>query len=69
MVDISKIFRDKSSSAFFSFIIGLGIAVLLFHKPYGRSQYLSVPLSQIEGKPIKNGDKCYQYTSEDVKCS
>lgn len=69
MVDISKIFKDKSTSSFFSFIIGLGVSILLFHKPFGYSQYLSIPVSDVEGKVIKNGDKCYKYTSEDVKCS
>lgn len=69
MIGITKILRDKKTSGFFSFIIGMGLAVLLFHKPFGYKQYLSIPVAEIEGKPIKSGDKCYKYTSEDVKCS
>lgn len=69
MIGITKILRDKKTSGFFSFIIGMGIVVLMFHKPYGYSQYLSIPIAEIEGKRIKNGDKCYTYISEDVKCS
>jgi hypothetical protein len=69
MIDITKIIRNKKASGFFSFIIGMGLAVLLFHKPFGYKQYLSVPVADIEGKTIKNGDKCYNYVSEDVKCS
>jgi hypothetical protein len=68
MIDIAKIVHDKKAAAFFSFIIGLGIAVLLFHKPFGHQQALSMPVADIEGKPVKVGGKCYSYTSEDVKC-
>lgn len=69
MIDIAKILRDKKAIAFFSFIIGFGLMILLFHKPFGYQQFLSVPVADIEGKPIKVGEKCYSYKSEDVKCS
>jgi hypothetical protein len=69
MIDVSKILRNKNSTNFFSFIIGLGLAILLFHKPFGYKQFLSLPVSDIEGKIIKVDDKCYSYKSEDVKCS
>ncbi len=69
MIDVSKILRNKNSANFFSFIIGLGLAILLFHKPFGYKQFLSLPVSDIEGKIIKVDDKCYSYKSEDVKCS
>jgi hypothetical protein len=68
MIDISKILRDKKSIGFFSFIIGLGLMVLLFHKPFGFKQYLSVPVADIEGKVVKVDGKCYSYTSEDAPC-
>lgn len=69
MIGITRILRDKKTSGFFSFIIGMGVVVLMFHKPFAYSQYLSIPIADIEGKRIKNGDKCYTYVSEDVKCS
>jgi hypothetical protein len=68
MIDVSKILHDKKAAAFFSFIIGLGVAVLLFHKPFGSQQSLSIPVADIEGKTVKVNEKCYSYTSEDVKC-
>lgn len=68
MIDVSKILRDKKSIAFFSFVIGLGIAVLLFHKPFGHQQALSIPVADIEGKTVKVDGKCYSYKSEDAKC-
>ncbi len=69
MIDLKRILHDGKSSAFFSFLIGLGVVVLLFHKPYGGQKQLSVPVSDIEGKIIQNGGKCYTYTAEDSLCS
>ena len=69
MIDIAKILKDTKSLAFFSFIIGLGVSVLLFHKPFGYKQFLSLPVSDIESKTVRVDDKCYSYTSEDAECS
>jgi hypothetical protein len=68
MIDVSKMLHDKKAAAFFSFIVGLGLAVLLFHKPFGYQQSLSVPVADIEGKTVRVQGRCYSYTSEDVKC-
>lgn len=54
---------------FMSFLIGLGLVVLVFHKPYSSKKYLSIPVSKIEGQVIKHGDKCYTYKSQDANCS
>ena len=69
MIDVKKIFSNSESRIFFSFVIGLGISILAFHKPYSSIAHLSIPVSHIEGKVIKHDDKCYSYSSEDVKCS
>ena len=66
---MSKIIHDKRAMIFFSFIIGLGVSVLLFHKPFGYKKYLSLPVSEIEGKTVKVDGKCYSYKSEDSKCA
>jgi hypothetical protein len=68
MIDVSKILHDKKAAAFFSFIIGMGLMILLFHRPFGSQQSLSMPVSEIEGKPIRIQGRCYSYTSEDAKC-
>lgn len=51
-----------------SFIIGLGIAIMLFHKPFQIRKMLPIPLSNIEGKVIKFDGKCYRYHAEDTQC-
>jgi hypothetical protein len=69
MIDVKKIFNNSETRIFFSFVIGFGIAVLAFHKPFSSIIHLSIPVSQIEGRVIKHDDKCYSYVSEDVQCT
>ena len=68
MIEFAKLLHNSKSVAFLSFLIGMGVVVLVFHKPYVHKQYLGIPISQIEGKVVRHGDKCYLYKSEDVKC-
>jgi hypothetical protein len=67
-MQLAKIVHDKQASAFLSFLIGLGVAVLFFHKPFQYKQRLSVPVHSIEGKPIRHGDKCFSYRTQDMAC-
>lgn len=69
MIGLLKILHDKDSIPFLSFLIGLGVVVLLFRKPFGFQQFLSLPVSSIEGKVVRVGEKCYSYTAEDSLCS
>jgi|UniRef100_A0A6C0ENT2 hypothetical protein len=53
---------------FFSFIIGLGIAVLLFHRDYGVMKTLAIPIKEATERVIKVDGKCYRYRVEDAQC-
>jgi hypothetical protein len=68
MIQIAKLLHNDSSVKFLSFVIGLGIAVLLFHKPFTRNVTLGLPVTDIEGKTVRHGDKCYEFHAEDVEC-
>lgn len=68
MIDMSKFLKDPATSGFFSFLIGFGVVVLLFHKPFAYQQYLSMSLSEIEGKQVRQQGKCYTYRAEDTLC-
>jgi hypothetical protein len=59
---------SKETLPLLSFIVGLGVAVLLFHKPFQTKAMLSLPLDKIEGKIIKTNKKCYTYHAEDAQC-
>lgn len=56
------------ASPFFSFIIGLGISVLLFHRNYATIRTLAMPLTDITAKIVKADGKCYKYRVEDASC-
>ena len=53
---------------FFSFIIGLGIAVILFHRNYSTVRTLAIPLKDTTNKIVKVDGKCYRYRVEDANC-
>lgn len=68
MIDFAKLLHDKKAAALLSFLIGMGVVVLLFHKPYTSGQFLSIPVSEVEGKVVRHGEKCYTYMAEDCLC-
>jgi hypothetical protein len=66
MLDITK--GLERAAPFFSFIIGLGISVLIFHRNYVTFKTLALPLPEIEKKITKVDGKCYKYRVEDATC-
>lgn len=56
------------AAPFFSFIIGLGISVLLFHRDYSVMKTLALPLREIVEKTVKVDGHCYKYRVEDATC-
>ena len=66
MLDITK--AIERASPFFSFIIGLGLAVLVFHRDYATYRVLGVPLEDVDSKTVKVDGKCYKYRVEDATC-
>lgn len=58
----------RRGSRFFSFVIGLGISVLLFHRNYATIRTLAMPLTDITEKTVKVDGKCYKYRVEDASC-
>lgn len=68
MIQITKLIRNERSLPIFSFLIGMGLVVLFFHKPYDNVQELSLPVSKVEGKVVRVGEKCYSYSAKDSLC-
>jgi hypothetical protein len=65
-LDISRMI--ERASPFFSFVIGLGVAALLFHRKYDIRKTLAVPLKEVETRTVKSNGKCYKYRVEDATC-
>ena len=58
----------ERGSPFFSFIIGLGLAAILFHRNYSTVLTLGVPVKDAVDKVVKTDGKCYRYRVEDATC-
>ena len=65
---IIGIFRNEKAVPFLSFLIGLGVTIMLFHRPIPVRQALSMPAGEIEGRVVRHGDKCLKYVAEDAEC-
>jgi len=65
---IEKLMRNKNAIALFSFIIGFGLMVIMFHKPIPYSRSLALSPSEFEGREVKADGKCYNYRVEDASC-
>ena len=68
MIQLAKLLNNEGSQKILSFIIGLGVAVLLFHKPFGKQAALGLSVADIEKKVVRHGDKCFTFHAEDVEC-
>ena len=66
MLNISR--AIQRASKFFSFIIGLGVSALLFHRAYGVKRTLALPVDELQDKVVKVDGKCYRYRVEDATC-
>lgn len=58
----------RETTPLLSFIIGLGVAIMLFHKPFKFKKTLSLPVDEIHDQTVKVDGKCYRYTAEDSQC-
>jgi hypothetical protein len=58
----------QRASPFFSFLIGLGFSVLLFHRNYASFKSLALPVHEVVEKIVKVDGKCYKYRVEDSNC-
>jgi hypothetical protein len=58
----------QRASPFFSFVIGLGIAAILFHRKYESVLTLAVPVKDATERVVKADGKCFRYRVEDATC-
>lgn len=67
-MNISAVINNPKSETFFSFVIGLGLTIMLFHRPIQIQKVLSLDTALLEGKVVKANGKCYTYRVEDAMC-
>lgn len=68
LIQITKLLHNPQSVKVLSFIVGMGIAVLLCHKQLQTQIVLGLPVEDIEGKVVSVSEKCYSYHAEDSPC-
>ena len=68
MIQLTKLLHNPQSIKVLSFLVGMGVAVLMCHKPIPHKTMLGLPVSDIEGKVVSVGGKCYSYSAEDSPC-
>jgi hypothetical protein len=64
---MSKLLRDDTAPLL-SFIIGVGISILIFHKDIHFKSVLKIPMEKLDGQVTKFDDRCYIYRAEDTNC-
>ena len=68
MIQIQKLLHNERSLSFFSFLIGMGLIIMMFHKTLHSKITLALPIEDVEGKIINYNGKCYSYRAEDRAC-
>ena len=56
------------AAPFFSFVIGLGLSALLFHRNFTTIRTAAMPLKDIVDRVVKVDGKCVRYRVEDATC-
>jgi hypothetical protein len=65
---IREILQKSESRLFFSFVVGLGIAVLMFHRPQQEVDVSALPVEELRNMVARIDGKCYRYRIEDASC-
>lgn len=65
---IDKVLKKPGVVGFFSFIIGFGLMIMLFHRPYKSERILALEPANFENREVKVDGKCYIYRVEDASC-
>jgi hypothetical protein len=65
-ITIADVVKNPRANMFFSFVIGVGLSILLFHR--NRSEYVipAVPADQLVNSINKVNGKCYRYRITDA---
>jgi len=65
---ISEILRKPEANMFFSFVIGVGIAILMFHRPQTEISESAHAAEDLRTMVTRIDGKCFRYRIEDASC-
>jgi hypothetical protein len=67
-MNLSQVLKKPEANYFFSFVIGLGIAVLMFHRPQSEVEISAIAPARIREMVTRVDGKCYRFRVEDASC-
>jgi hypothetical protein len=67
-MNLAQVLKKPEANYFFSFVVGLGLAVLMFHRPQTEVEVSAIPPSDIRDMVTRVDGKCYRFRVEDASC-
>jgi len=67
-MNLAQVLKKPEANYFFSFVVGLGLAVLMFHRPQTEVEVSAIPPSEIREMVTRVDGKCYRFRVEDASC-
>jgi hypothetical protein len=67
-MNLAQVLKKPEANYFFSFVVGLGLAVLMFHRPQIELEVSAIPPSEIREMVTRVDGKCYRFRVEDASC-
>jgi len=64
----SEVLKKPEARWFFSFVLGVGLAVLMFHRPQHEMDVSAIPVQELKKIITRVDGKCYRYRIEDASC-
>lgn len=65
---IREILKRRESQILLSFVLGLGLSVLMFHRRRLETEVSALTPSEIKNKVFNIDGKCYKFEIRDASC-
>lgn len=65
---VVEVIRNPQANIVFSFVVGLGLAVLLFHRPQKTRNVSAVSPAELKDALTRVDGACYRFKIEDASC-
>ena len=67
-MNVAAVLKKPEANFFFSFVVGLGLAVLMFHRPQTEVEVSAIPPAKLKEMVSRVDGKCYRFRVEDASC-
>lgn len=67
-MNVAAVLKKPEANFFFSFVVGLGLAVLMFHRPQTEIEVSAIPPAKLKEMVSRVDGKCYRFRVEDASC-